>query len=449
MRKKVLFISYFYPPVGGLGLPGAQRTIKFLRYLNSIEPYVLTLKTDRYPSGFTFDNNAGLPVNNEQIFRTGDINIFKFILNLRGHLRKLLPSKGFKEETERKNKFFLTDQVQATTGFQKFKDIISSALVYPDQASPWLVPAIFQGYKIIKQKRIDIIFATGMPWTSLIVGFILKKMTGAKFIADFRDPWVNNPFIQNKFRFERFFDSRLESSIVKSADIAIANTDSLRQEMEERYPRQKNKIVTLPNGYDPFDFKDIPIYPITNGKFIISHAGFLYSKRDPMPLLNAMEIIKNEHPELISLIEFYQIGGVNLSYDIIKECRKKGINENLKLIGQLTHKNCLGYLQSSDALLLLQPDTKTQIPSKLYEYIYLNKPILTITGSGSAVEQLIQTHNFGKVFNPQEEGAISEYILTMLQNKFQKAAMPDSHENSLNFDIRNISKNLEKIIELQ
>ena len=75
-------------------------------------------------------------------------------------------------------------------------------------------------------------------------------------IVDFRDPWVNNPFIE-KGKFERSLDKKFEYLVVKHADIVIANTELLGERMKERYKSMAPKIITLPNGYDARDFKDM------------------------------------------------------------------------------------------------------------------------------------------------------------------------------------------------
>ena len=122
-------------------------------------------------------------------------------------------------------------------------------------------------------------------------------------------------------------------------------------------------------------------------------------------------------PKLFSVLQFYQIGNIDLSYDFKKCCIEKNIMANITLTGQLDHKNCLGYLKSSDVLLIIQPSTKTQIPSKLYEYIYLDKPILSITEKHSSLSKLLHDYKFGQTFEPNEHSKIANYLFDLVKNK--------------------------------
>ena len=121
-------------------------------------------------------------------------------------------------------------------------------MTYPDFACSWLFPAIYQGIKIVKKYDIQVILATGMPWTALIIAYFIKLFTGKKLIIDFRDPWVGNPYIE-KSKFEHYLDRKVESKIIRSSHVVIANTHHLKQEISDRYPTTTNKLVVVPNGF--------------------------------------------------------------------------------------------------------------------------------------------------------------------------------------------------------
>lgn len=160
MNKKILFLAYLYPPAGGKGLPGAQRTVKFVRNLSCLRKSVLTLREDLYPDFFSTDNRLPLPVNEEVIVRTGVIDIFKVFLKIREGLRRLAGKSGeghIKAGPDR-NLSPSRDLPPSRESISvRLKDIISGILTFPDYAYNWIVPALYQGQRLIRQNNIDVI----------------------------------------------------------------------------------------------------------------------------------------------------------------------------------------------------------------------------------------------------------------------------------------------------
>lgn len=443
-KTKILFIAYFFPPIAGQGLPGAQRTVKFLRYLKKVESFVLTVRADCYPEYMKLNRNFVLPVKNETIYRSKTIDIFGFIIKIRNAIQNSIIRK--KKSVKCQNR-----QAVSTVSVKKtnrVKDALSSILKYPDFASPWLFPAVIRGFKIIKKNDIDIIFATGMPWTSLLVGCFLSVVTGKKLVIDFRDPWVDNPYI-DKGGFEQFLDKCCEFLVVKRAHLVIANTETLLKAMISRYSKYESKFIVLPNGYDEYDFQNLPGKIFSKDKYIVAHAGFLYLKRDPVSILKALKTLKKKYPLVCKKIEFHHIGGIDLDYDLIDYCKVKRIQDNIVLPGVMEHNDCLGYLSGADMLLIIQPGTKTQIPSKLYEYIYFDKPILAVTEKDSALGELLLNYGFGYVFEPGEHEKIAEFLYQMSRSKLESKNQTEftPYENKAKFDVKQITLKFQNSIK--
>jgi glycosyltransferase involved in cell wall biosynthesis len=247
----------------------------------------------------------------------------------------------------------------------------------------------------------------------------------------------------------RYLDRKLESIVVNGSSLVIVNTEPLRKDMASRYGSIGEKLMVVPNGYDARDFNGIQHFSFPGSRFAITHAGLLYSKRDPIAFLNAIEHLKKERPDIASEIHFYQIGGTDydLGYDLKEVCAQKGISDNVTILDYMKHEECLGYLAASDALLVIQPDTKTQIPSKIYEYVYLGKPILTIAEKHGALAALVSDHGFGSVFEPDEHLRIADYMLELLRKKQKgESPKPDYHLKS-KFDARSILSELKLRLE--
>jgi hypothetical protein len=141
-----------------------------------------------------------------------------------------------------------------------------------------------------------------------------------------------------------------------------------------------------------------------------------------------------------------QVGDVKLEYDLGKCLETNGLDSCYEHIKPVPYDHCLSILKKSDILLVIQPNTLNQIPSKLYEYIYLNKPILAIAHLESALAKIISNYGFGRVFDPQDSIGIAEYLI----DEYKKSREPESnrfvYDNRSLFDIKLISQHLGDVL---
>lgn len=442
-NKSILFVCYFYPPTETVGVPAVQRVVKFIKYLKIHSVHVLTIRTEYYNMKEGDGTGISVPVSNEKIIRTGIFDFFSSIIRAKNYLTNKGETVGTSSVSQESNGFY--EQTDKSL-FQKLKDIFSYILRFPDPYSYWLMPAVCAGYKLIRQNKIDVIFATGQPWTALIVGYILKLLTGVKLIIDFRDPWVNNPF-HYKTGFEARLDKFAEKHVVSSADVAIANTSRLRNELVARYPQKKTGIQHIPNGFEKFQ-----VGAATNGRnenqLIISHAGFLYSRRDPAPLLNAIAAIIDKEPGIGKNIVFRQIGNVQLNYDLPSFIIEKNLQSNVKFMGQVSHQDSLAAMAQSDVLLILQQGTKNQVPSKFYEYLMFDKPIVTIGEPDSEMAEIIFSEEIGGFFQESQIGEITDYLLSLYRLKQTGKPLQLNAPGMWKYEISNVAKRLQSLIDL-
>lgn len=457
MRKlKPLFVSYFYPPAGGSGLPGSQRSVKFIRYLRYTDTaYVLTLKPECYSDGLLLDFDLDLPVNNEIIVRVESKDRFCQAMHVRSKISRLITKTP--DNSEPGDQFVQSEGMQVFSRVnqsfaQRFKDFIHDFYYFPDQiAGPWLNYAVKEGVRLVKNEKINIIFATGMPWTALVAGRLIAKETGVPFIADFRDPWLGNPFLESKGWLLDWRERVCEQRVIEEAALVTANTVPLRQEFVQRYPHvAEDKIISLPNGFDRSDFVHISdkkdFKNTGRKKLVLMHAGFLYGKRDPAPLLDAIELLSRKNPGLSQYFEFQQFGGISsLGYDI-KQRYKMLFDQGLvKTFGSVPHCECLEKLNEADILVIIQPGTKTQVPSKLYDYLCINRPVITITPPDGALGNMVREEGFGILFAPEETerlaGKLRELCFLKKENRLQLT--PDYPERD-RYDVCYIAHLLEE-----
>ena len=237
--RKLLVIAYHFPPAGGRGAAGSLRALKFTRYLPSFgwQPTVLTINTDAYPENTTIDDSLSRFVAGDlSINRTRVLQPIEPLLRMQASIRSKLRSGDASDAASAGREEHIRRPPDNPPGrYQRVKDGITDLFKIPDEVSGWFFPAVWRGRQIVRRYDVDAILATGRPWTSLVVGAAVKKLTGRPLIVDFRDPWVSNPFRQPPSRFKDMAERRLERWVIRSAYLVIANTENLPKTRSSRW----------------------------------------------------------------------------------------------------------------------------------------------------------------------------------------------------------------------
>jgi hypothetical protein len=442
INRRILYLAYFYPPAGGLGFPACQRITRFVKYLKCKEAVVLTVKPEQYPSYIELNNSTIPPVKGEVICRTRVIDLFKAAIAIRS---KLINGRSAPDS---KTQVFSSSQEASRTSYKRrIGDWIHDLLYFPDWASPWALSALCSGLRLVRRHRITMILATGMPWSAPVIGCILSILTGVPFVADFRDPWIGNPFRLSQGKLLDWAAKRLERMVIRHARLIIANTSSLRENMIERYPEvDPRNIITVPNGFDPEDIVSTQEHreslinnPPQDG-LIVAHAGFLYGVRDPQCFLEAQRLVNVS--DRFMPIRFWQIGNVSLNYDIKSAYAQEIADLSLVVHEPMPYKLCQEKLEQADVLLVLQPGTETQIPSKLYDYLLLGKPILVIGNPNGALAQLVKTNGFGEFYSPTDIEGIKGFLTDLRRQKLAQGSLKAGYPNMGLFDISRTAETL-------
>lgn len=451
--KRVLFISYFFPPVSSTGVPGALRSIKFLRHLKNVEAWVIT----KIPENKDIEENAlpnmQLPVKNVRIFQVKEYNIFNFLLYVRKLIKRILPRKNDEiAESEPQSVFQSVENCERERSiFQRIKDFIYHCCYFPDQAGPWIIPAVLNARRLVKTNNIDVIVATGSPWSGLVAAYLVNKLTGVPYICDFRDPWIANPFHHTKGRLLDKLSAGLERKIVTNSFATSLNTPPLMEQFQSRYPNvPKERFVVIPNGFDVEEFDRVPDnvnMPLNNGVITLTHAGFLYGLRDPATLLDAIRHTNESIREKNLKFCFRQIGAVSLNYEITEEYADLLQAESLQLVAPMPYIECLQELKQANYVVNIQPKTTTQVPSKIYDYLALSRPIINVTPKEGALGQMVRQYDFGYCVDFGEVEELTK-TLTQIADNIHYARNFNGYGNKFQFDIRRATEKLAGIIRL-
>ena len=391
---KILMIAYYFPPDSS---SGSFRPMHFVRHLDEMgeEVCVLTAREEDFTSYQTKDHHLLEEIpEHVKVYRSGVFRAHDAVIKLRDTLI------GKPEKSENNSSDVFSKEVgpgiqPQKSWFQRFKDTITDLLSTPDQDVGWLPSAVRHGRKIIKQHKIDIMFATGRPWTCLLVGAILKKLTGVPLVIDFRDPWIGNPVFLFKGKLIRTIETYMERKAVTYADAVIANTESLRQDFLNRYPRLKpERVLSIPNGFE--EYVDAPKQDRT--RMTLSHTGTLIF-RNPRLLLQAAinlierGVIQKDELHIVFLGDF-----VLDDAELDQTLQHPFLQNVVEILPRVPYKESMKYKEESDVLFLIQPEEfPLQVPRKLYEYMAFRKPILGITPPESATGHIISDHNLGIV----------------------------------------------------
>jgi len=276
--------------------------------------------------------------------------------------------------------------------------------------------------KIIKQlNKIKIsdyhwVHTTCSPYSNHLIGLYIKKKFGLPWIAQFYDPWVDNPYREFQYDFFRKLDKKYEAMVAEKSDIIILSNDIVKEKWIERYGSNiKNKIFILPFCTDPFI--KVNKQKTINKKLILLHVGGIYGKRNLEELVKAITGLKNEIEELETKIEIRLVGSVTKSE--IARINDKKLENLFHLYGKKDYSFVQSQLNSADMLLVidsLQNNYNVHFPSKLVEYFSYQKPIIGITPKNSATNCLLQEAGHFVFHKGQSEG-LKQYLKEAIYDK--------------------------------
>jgi len=394
--KKVLFISYYWPPAGG---PGVQRILKFVKYLPLYNwlPFILTPEYGEFPAiDFTLVDEI-----------PAECSVYKTSIWEPGTLYKKFT--GMKKEeaipiavlTETKNLTFS----------KKISRWLRANLFIPDAKIGWIPFAVKKGKQLIKEHQIDVIFSSSPPPTTHLIAQKLAKNCGVKWIADFRDPWADIHYYKtvSRLTFAQAVDEKLERSVLRTADWVT----SVSKTYIENY-RQKvthNRFSFLPNGFDEDDFKNFN-FDVFPDKFRISSMGTINNERNPETLFQAVRNIISVNHDFANNLEILLIGIVASS---VKDDIKKYNLENF--VRETTYLPHIEALQKmADAWILILPINQVIndfgiLTGKLFEYIGSGKTILGFGNLKVEAAKIVNEIEAGKFFEYGDVAGTEAFLL--------------------------------------
>ena len=394
--KKVLIISYYWPPAGGSGV---QRWLKFTKYLpkNNWRPIIYT------------PENPYFEIKDEKLLSNvpAEAKIWKTAIWEPYALKDRLFGKGKKS--------------QSAGVISKKKSLKNKALNWgrgnifiPDPKVYWVKPSIKYLLKKIMEEGIEHIITTGPPHSMHLIGLGLKRaLPQLKWVADFRDPWSELDLLDDFHlsNFTRRKHQKLEKEVLQTADVTLTVSESWTKDLK-RLGAERVELIT--NGYDAEDFN---LTPKTNDKFIIGHYGLLNHLRNPKNLWRELNVLCDEHKEFNLKLEIHFSG--NVDGEVIAEIESfSNLKGKVRQLGYLSHAEVLQQYNEASILLLLLFNSKSGVgnyPGKIFEYFAAKKPILAFGPNDSDTEKLLLKIKGCNYFS-YERKDIKDNILQLFAN---------------------------------
>ena len=420
--KRVLIITYYWPPSGGSGV---QRWVKFAKYLPK-EGWQPVIYTPENPEFTAIDRTlaAEIPPEAEVIKRP--------ILEPYGVYKKLLGKKGSEG-----------GEVNPINGGkknwkQKLSLFIRGNFFIPDPRVFWVRPSVRFLKRYLKEHPVDAIVTTGPPHSMHLIGLGLSKATGLPWLADFRDAWTNMFYYKYLELGKRADEKqhRLEKAVLDNATIVVSVSPYEQKDFQKI---TSNQVRLMTNGFDPADYR---ADSETDEFFNITLTGLFASAGNPRVLWKVLSDKCVADKEFKSLLKIRLIGKTDA--DILQTIKDAGLEGNLYYPGYQPHEVAVREQRNASFLLLClrqEPEYASAVPGKIFEYLASRRPILGIGQTDSIMAKMIRDTSSGVAYDWDDEESIRKWV-DFCWEEFRNGELKDNISDISRYDRRVITRQL-------
>jgi glycosyltransferase involved in cell wall biosynthesis len=429
-RRKVLVLAYRFPPQGG---GGVQRTLKFVKYLpqQGWLPIVQTVSNPYWPL-----QDATLLSEIPSSVKVHGTRTFEFE-RLGRATEGLLAPRG--AASVREPATSARSGPRRSGGLRRMlkgaAELVQTHVLVPDPQISWVPGAFLKGLSLIRKERAAVIYSSSPPNSCQVLGLMLKRVTHVPWIADFRDPWTEG--IRRKQSYERSgvrrrLEHAFERRVIEGADHIIVTTEKTLEQFLAKYPGiPPSKYSVITNGFDAADFSmtrdgDRLLDP---SHFNMTLTGNVETMFDAVPFLTAVRDLLDEDEALRARLRINFIGTKRGKYDDFINHHR--LETNVRYIGYVPHQTSLTYLAESDVLFLCQipvyESATTKLSGKLFEYLYMRKPILALTIPGLTTD-ILSRSGLGVAVDPTDQAGIKKALRDLYLRWREGSGRPEADE---------------------
>lgn len=392
---RVLLMAYHYPPLGGVAV---MRVLRFSRYLSAHgwEPVVLCVDggARHEPRDPTLVAEIPESVTVERV--------------------PCFEPDNFSDSW---------DQPREKVVRNLFKTF--DRLLFPDDRAFWIRPAARRAREIVKQHKIDVVWATAQPWSTLVAARDLKRQTGVPLVLDFRDDWTTSNADFRKLK-RLAQEQALEQTVLETADAVVSVTPHIVEELRKRAPQgmSSEQFHYIPNGFDPAHFEE----PKARAErpFTIVHTGGLYHLRPITPLIEILDRWFAHHPERADQVRVVLAGST--SAETNQEIQESAWAHRIEVLGFVDHQQVRQLITEADVNLLMIERVKTAawlFTGKVFEYIGAKRPILMLGPDPSPLATLLRETQLASVCSYEHP----EETATILESLYQRRLDPPDFDS--------------------
>jgi len=421
-KKKVLIITYYWPPSGGSGV---QRWLKFSKYLRdfNIEPVIYTVDNPSYPikdTSLESEIPLGLEVLKQPIFEPNSF------LSIFGNNKKK-ESAGFLNPNP--------------TLLGRFFQYVRANYFIPDARKFWIKPSVKFLSNYLKNNEIEVVITTGPPHSMHIIGLALRDKFKIKWISDFRDPWTEIDYFQQLPLTKKANKKhhQLEQEVLEKSDMVIV----VGETMKKKFLKHNHNIEVLTNGFDSYE-NSLTIELDSN--FSITHVGLMNADRNPTILWEVLYEISSENIDFKNNLRIKFIGKID---DTVIQDIQVFNPKNIVRIPYLDHEEVRKYQASSQVLLLSinhVSSAKGIITGKIFEYLQAKRPILGIGPEDGDAAAILKKTNAGNIVGFNNKVELKAAVLKLYKD-FKEEKLFVKSINIEQFHRKNITRQLAQVIK--
>ncbi|MGL5892151.1 MAG: glycosyl transferase family 1 [Bacteroidia bacterium] len=404
--RRVLIITYYWPPSGGSGV---QRWLKFTKYLRDFgwEPVIYTPENPEYPA----------------IDKSLEKDIPEGITILRQPITE--PYAAYRKFTGRKKTDKLgagfASETKQTSFTEKLSRWVRGNFFIPDARRFWIRPSVKYLNHWLSTNNVAAVVSSGPPHSMHMIALgVKKKFPALKWLADFRDPWTNIDFY-DQLMLTGLADKkhhRMEASVLTYADVIVSVGHTMNEEFKElwksKHPGQPlpDKFKVVHNGYD---HADTAVHTAErDAKFSLAHIGTLNASRNPQVLWNVLQKLVADNADFAADFELKLVGQVDA--EVRESITKAGLDKFLVKIDYLPHTEVMEVTNRSRVLLLLINRTRNAkgiLTGKFFEYMSTGNPVLAIGPPDGDLAQILNETASGRISDFDDESALRNNLLEL------------------------------------
>lgn len=433
--KKVLIISYYWPPTGGSGV---QRWVKFAKYLPS-EGWQPVIYTPENPEQLAVDESLAMEIpDTVEVVKTRIVEPYEMY-------KKMLRKSGHSKEAVEVNPV----NAQNKSFLQKAAMWVRGNLFRPDPRCLWIRPSVRFLKKYLEEHPVDLIVSTGPPQSMHMIALKLARQTGLPWIADFRDPWTKIFYFKHlsMTRMTKRWHEKMEKKVLDEATAVVAVSPLVQQDFQAM---TQTPVELITNGFDEGDFHEEPFKMAEGGTdvpFTITHTGLFAADGNPTVLWEVLSEKCRRSEEFRKLLRINLIGKTD--EQIIKAICEAGLQDHLYDLGYQPHARAIDEQRKASLLILplrKEPEYKAVLPGKLFEYLASWRPVLGIGQPDGAMSMILNNTKTGIVLDWEDRKSIARYI-DLCWDKHLKGCLTVENADISQFTRRNLTRRMAQLFE--